>query len=143
MSIRIATLEDLDLIISMAKKFLETTNYSKFVDEEVLKNVVTTIITGPRELGIVLLFEDKGMLAAVIRPFAYGNISMAYELGWWVEPEHRGSRIGKELKEAYEFWAQRVNAKLIMMVALDDSIASLYEKQGYKLMEYTYSKELE
>lgn len=142
MSIRIAEPDDLDLIVSMSMKFLASTDFSKYTDETVVRSVISSILQGPKETGIVLLYEDKGMLVATIKPFAYGTTPMAYELGWWIEPEHRGSGIGKELMSAYEFWASKVGAKIIMMTSLDESINKLYTKLGYKPMEYTFYKEI-
>lgn len=126
----------------MAMKFAEASNYIEFVSKEKLEGLIRNVISMDKTQAIIFLYEDKGMLAATVGPFAYGDVLQATELAWWVEEEHRKSNIGKELLEAYAYWALKVGCKFMVMSCLDDSVGKYYEKNGFKLYERTYFKEL-
>lgn len=142
MSLRLATLEDYDIVMSMTKKFAASIELSDYVEEEKLIALVTDFLTTSDDLKIVLLYEDKGMLAAFIQPFTLGSVPMAVEFAWWVEPDARKAGAGKALAEAYEFWAKKLGAKLSTMACYDEQTGKFYEKNGYRLSERAYIKEL-
>lgn len=138
--IRIAKIDDLGLVLEMANKFLENSPYKERVDEKVLIDLVLDIITSPG--SIVILNDRKGFLAGKIVPFMFSAEPMATELGWWVDPKYRKSEVGKELLEAFEYWAKKKKCKLITMVSLDDGLGKFYERRGYTLHERAYLKEI-
>ena len=139
--IKVASEEDLDVVHSMTIKFIEKTPYSIFYDRDKIRDVVKNILLGDN--GIVLLdVENRGMLIGLKVQFAYGITNQALELAWWVEEEHRNTKIGIELLGAFEYWAEKNGCKFITMSSLDDGVGKYYEKQGYELTERTYMKEL-
>lgn len=140
--IRIATKEDFDLVLNMALKFSASSPYAKYTDVDKLKILIETFLEEDRSKSIILLHSDKGMLAAIVTPFLFGNIKLSTEVGWWVEPEARGLKIGKELLDAYEYWAKQVGCSLVTMSSLDDSVGKYYEMNGYTLYERAYIKEI-
>lgn len=140
--IKIATIEDIDIIVSMAMKFISESNYKNYGNEIALRALVERVLNAPDEDSIVLLYEDKGMIAGITSQFLFGTFKSATELAWWIDPEHRKSRLGSELLEAFEYWAKKVGCKLITMISIDDNVGKYYEKKGYVLQERTYTKEL-
>lgn len=140
--IKIATEEDLPLLMEMAMKFAEASNYFEFVDKDKIQAYILALIKADNAKSIVFLYEDKGMLAAAASDFLFGNIKQAAELAWWVNPEERKSDVGKALMKAFEYWAYRIGAKIKVMSCLDKSVAKYYEKNGYKLYERAYFKEV-
>lgn len=142
MSIKIATIEDLDLVVSLAMKFAQASPYATYATEEDMRQLAKQIIEGPKENGIVLLYEDFGMIAGVARKFIYGYPYGATELAWWVDEDKRGTKAGVELLEAFEHWAKKVGCLYITMTSLDDQIGNYYEKKGYKLCERAYMKQI-
>lgn len=142
MSIKIATIEDLDLVLEMGHKFLETTNYVSMSDPSVVRNLAVSILSSPKNKAICLIHEDGGMIVGVINPFIFGTQTIATEIAWWVEPSKRGLRIGEELINTFEYWAIANGCKGITLVSLDDSLSKYYEKRGYSLYERAYKKEL-
>lgn len=138
--IRVAKEADLGIVFNMAKKFIATSAYADKCDDKTLMDLIVGTIKYPD--GIVLLHGKKGMIAGRLAPYAFAPLLIAAELGWWVEPEHRKSKVGKELLEAFEYWAKQKNCKMVTMVSLDDEVGKIYERKGYHLAERVYMKEL-
>lgn len=140
---KLGTLEDLSEVTNMALKFLSVSGYETLGDEETINELLMRILDGDKTVGIVLLEEGKGMLVATAGQFPYGRKKIATELAWWVEPKERKSGVGKDLLEAFEYWAKNVAfCDIISMSSLDDKVGKIYEKQGYKLSERAYMKVL-
>lgn len=140
--IKIATMEDFALIRSMSIKFLEATDYKKYYNENKMDLLITDWLKSDNNIKIALLHGEDGMIGGCVNPFLFGNILTATEIAWWVEPEKRKTKVGKELLEAFEFWAKKVGCALIVMISIDDSLGYYYEKNGYKLFERSYMKEI-
>ena len=75
-----------------------------------------------------------------------GDTKIAYELGWYVTPAHRGNPISMELKRNYEAWAKMAGCRAVCMAHFDDPVGQqlgqLYLNEGYTRAEITYIKEL-
>jgi len=142
MSIRLATVEDIDLVVEMGLKFIQATNYKDYADEDTIRGLATKIINLPNEEGVILIYENHGMLVATVTPFLFGKLKIAADIAWWIDPEHRGQKAGGELMEAFEYWAKLVGCNFVSMASLDDSVGKYYEKKGYVLQERAYTKEI-
>ncbi len=141
--LKIATLDDFNTVKTYALNFLEVSGYKDFSDLEDIDNLITELLAFTGTDAIVLLGEG-GMLAGVAKPFIFGSTKrVASEVAWWVEPDARKNGIGKELLEAFEFWAkEKAGCALVTMVSIDDLVGKFYEKNGYKLYERAYMKVL-
>lgn len=141
--LRIATLEDADLVMEMGLKFIETTPYKTLYTKERLKAVVDEYIASGGENGrLVLLYENKGMILGLAYPFAFGDVLQCTEVAWWVEPEFRKEGVGDLLLEGLEYWAKKVGCSIMTMVSLDDKLEQFYAKKGYRLSERIHMKDL-
>jgi len=141
--LKIATIDDFEEIRQMASKFMETTGYTEYSDEETISNLIINILTGKQNEMIILLKPGVGFLAGMASPFLFGPHLIASEIAWWIEQEKRNSGIGKELVEAFEYWAKNVaGCTMITLTSLDDNVGKFYEKKGYALYERAYMKEL-
>jgi len=136
--LKIATRDDLTTIRRMAYEFMESTEMKHYAYEEDLNAVIDSLLD--RDGSIVLLHGEDGMIAGTISKFPFGPYIVATEMAWWVNPDKRKSNIGRDLLEAFEFWAKKVGADMVHMVSLDDSVGKFYEKKGYKLLERAYIK---
>ncbi len=70
---------------------------------------------------------------------------VAVEHMWYVHPSHRKGRLGLELQQAYEYWAQHVaKADAVQMGLLTnlvpDKVAKYYTRKGYNEMERVFIK---
>lgn len=142
MGLRIAGLYDIDLVANMAIKFAKETEYKNYLNEDKVRAFCQDFVLSDNAQKIVLLYEDVGLIAGAVTPCMFGDLLVATEVAWWVEPEHRKSNIGRELLDAFEFWGQRVGCKLITLSSLDESVGKYYEKRGYRLQEHAYVKEI-
>lgn len=141
--LKVATLEDFDIIKSMVLKFIATTEYADVYDEETINELILKILSSPKEEKIIFLHGDQGFIAGAITPFIFGvQHKVATELGWWVEPEVRKTNVAKELVGIFEAWAIKLGAKLITLISLDENTGKLYEKNNYKLCERAYVRKL-
>lgn len=140
--LRLATAKDQELVVSMALSFLENSPYKTYGDEANIRNLVAKVLEGDGSSSVIILHGEDGMIAGMVSPFLFGAQTVATELAWWVNEDKRGTKIGAELLEAFEYWAGAVGCNFISMVSLDDSLGKYYEKKGYTLSERTYIKEV-
>lgn len=139
--IRVATPADYAQVKTFANNFLAVSPYKDKYDEECLHNLISHSLTTSNK-EVVVLLDDFGMIAGRTNPFMFGTKLIATEVGWWVEPEHRKTGIGKDLLDAFEFWAKEVGCDSVVMVSLDDALGKFYERNGYVLTERSYIKDL-
>lgn len=139
--IKRATLEDYDLIKSMADKFIEVSGYKEYSSSEDIRQTIINMVTSPRSQSIIAL-ADCGMLAGAVSKFPFGPHLIATEVAWWVDPDKRKNGVGYELLRYFEMWASVVGCSMVSMVSLDDELTKFYEKNGYKLYERAYMKVL-
>jgi GNAT superfamily N-acetyltransferase len=139
--LRIARPEDFDLIKGMILKFAENSPIADQVSEDKLSALIENFISNGQD-KIILLHGEAGLIAGMVTPFIYGNGLVATELVWWVEPDKRKSSVGKELLKAFEFWANKIGCKFVVMSSLDEEVGKFYEKNNYVLRERSYIKGL-
>ncbi|WP_244490281.1 GNAT family N-acetyltransferase [Rhizobium sp. Root483D2] len=85
----------------------------------------------------------RGVIVAEARPHRFTPVKMAFELIFWIDPEHRGRHAGAML-DAYETWARHRGCAFIHMVGLggDPLTSRLYERCGYQAAERHFMKSL-
>jgi GNAT superfamily N-acetyltransferase len=85
-----------------------------------------------------------GMVAGTAQEFLFSDDKIAGELVWWVDPEYRRGSYGRDLHDAFEYWADKVGCKVITMALLEDQkadkVARLYERKGYRQAERAFIK---
>jgi GNAT superfamily N-acetyltransferase len=142
MTVRIATVEDLDLVVSMSMKFATASAYKEYISEDKIRSLAEGFLKASKEQVIVLISEEDGMLIGIASPFLYGDVMSATEVVWWISPDNRGKKAGTELLEAFEFWAKKIGCKLMTVCCLDDRVGKYYETKGFSLYERAYLKEI-
>lgn len=139
---RLAVPKDHSEVVNMAIKFANNTVYSRYCDVEVINRLAADFLDPLNPDKIVFIEPSSGMLAGMITPFTFGVDLIATEVVWWVEPDKRNTKVGKELLDAFEDWARNEGCRLITMISIDDALGKYYEKRGYGLYEHAYMKEL-
>ena len=140
--IRIATVEDIPELLEMSMKFIDLTPHTKYASEMAVDRLLETLVTSGVDKAVVFIHEGKGMIAGAVTQYLFGPYTMAVEIGWWIDPEHRKSGAGAELLEAFEYWAKQLGCAMVCMISIDDTLGEYYEKRGYSLRERTYTKDL-
>lgn len=142
--IRLATVDDTNVILDMVKKFIAVSPYSHYdVDDSKILELIFYCLDDKNRL-FVLTDTDKpvGMLAATVNQFLFNRELIASEMAWWVEPSYRG-RGGSVLKAAFEDWARAIGAKYTHMSSLDTPLVdAMLIRAGYRKTECTFVKEL-
>ena len=127
--LRIATIDDFNLIREMADEFVETLAYGKWCHGKDIDNVINNFLTEDNSTHIILLHGDDGMLWGTLGKFPFGPYVVATEFAWWVRVDKRKGKVGSELLEAFEEWARRVGADMVHMISLDERVGKYYEKK--------------
>ena len=101
--------------------------------------------------GLLLVAESGGQVvgfaAGALSPLMGNNDYLAgSELAWWVEPEHRGGRLGIQLMKGLENAARTAGcdfwSMIYMQSCMPEAVERMYQKMGYVLKETTYGKRL-
>ncbi len=142
-SLWLATEEDTIDILYMAEQFHNESPYSllPFSNGKTIE-MIQHFITLPKEEAVCIL-GCWGIIAGHIVSPPTSDTRIAVEQLWYVTPDSRGSRLGLELINAYEYWAQHVaKADGIQMGSLStlcpDKVAKIYERKNMKETERTY-----
>jgi GNAT superfamily N-acetyltransferase len=147
-TIRNATLADVPAIVAMSEKFYATTSYCSWAPFG--GDTVEQLATNLTNDHVMLVAESDGqvvgMVGLFVAPFLFNNdITAAYEVVWWVEPNAQGHGAGKALLAAIEPACRDAGCKAIQMVRLASSppqAAAIYEGAGYPHTESSHTKVL-
>lgn len=100
-------------------------------------------------LGTIIGAFVDGNLVGAIGGIAYPDINdgelVVTEAFWYMDAKHRQAGLGAKLYHAFEVWVQWRGARRIIMVALPSSgemVIDWYKKQGYRLLETQFIKEV-
>jgi GNAT superfamily N-acetyltransferase len=142
-TIRGAFDSDRDRLLEMAAQFVADSSYRAFVG--LTSRQVEEHVEMIWRVGAIFVAEVDGqavgMIGGLILPNPIVGERWAYEMAWWVDPEHRGR--GWELVERLEAWARDRGALRLQLVAPEGSgIGTIYRRKGYAPIETAYVKEL-
>lgn len=146
MTVRDATVDDIERIVALAKKFHEVSGYEFLeFDEETVANLVGQSI----ECGLCPVAEVDGEVVGFLVGLEFPallnvNIRVGTEVAWWLEPEFRGKPIGVKLLLEAESKAKRKGLKFWSMMCLEhlnaEGLEDIYQRLGYIRAERTYLK---
>jgi len=149
MQVRQATERDIPSIVAMSAKFYETTSYAGWAQFN--PGTVHDLASNLAENHVMLVAEEDdnklvGMVGLFVAPFMFNaDVTAAYEVVWWVDPDEQGRGAGKALLAAIEPACRAKDCKAIQMVHLASSppqAAAIYERMGYGHTESSYTKVL-
>jgi len=146
--IRPAKQEDLRRLIEMSERFYPFTSYntkSKIpLDIDATAMLASTMIDN--HVVLVAEVEEKvvGVIGVILMPFIFNPAyTHAGEILWWVEPEHIGEGLGRQLLRAAEQVCKEKNVTHIQMIDIECSpvrAETLYRSEGYELTERSFTK---
>lgn len=151
MSVRTATLDDLDAYVTLAADFHNASpmrGIAEF-DPVGLRAFIASLLENTDALVLVAEIEGQivGITGCLLYPLYFSpSFHVVQELWWWLTPQARGHGIGKKLYESIESWARNKNAKAVFMIALEDErseiMQTIYRQAGFRPLERTFIKEL-
>ncbi len=146
MTIRPATVGDLDAIVAMGEAFLASDDYAGrlAIVPAAMRAFVERVVTGALDHAVVFVADTDGavvgMLGAAIAAHPYSGEVIGSELFWWMQPEARGG--GVRLMQMAERWAAERGARRFQMIAPNDRVARFYVRCGYHPVEAMYERSL-
>jgi len=149
--IRPITPQDAPAVAVMVEKFVGLTQISGSLgfDGESSVSMLSMFGAHPALFGFVAEDEDGifGFIIASITPFPWNQHRLvAQEMGWWVNPDRRGSTASVRLVAALEEEAWKRGAKAVLMICehgiKHEAVSKLYERRGYSSLEHLYVKEV-
>ena len=147
--LRLAELNDIPVLLSLAKEFHHTSPYMKQVfDEDRSTRFITGLIKANGEAGVIILSVNTenvpvGFLVALLTIIPWTGTRVATELAWYVSKDYRKGTRGIKLLDSFIYWAKDIaHAELAQTGSLDQSIDKIYERKGFSKYENTWIKEL-
>lgn len=146
--VRRAAPEDFPKLLPMAESFYKSTSFAKTMEfhlESVLEHYILLLTHGAVFVGE---YQGKpvGMLGVIVSPFELNtNYLLCSERMWWVDPEHRRSRLAQQMLGAMHEFAEASGCHREVMAMLDTSppeLESYYLSQGYRKTETAFVKEI-
>lgn len=152
MTIRDATLHDVDELVRMAEAFLEATPYGSALptDPERLRWFTVQLVSVGKvlvaELPLAALGDPPqlaGMIAAYVGEHPISRQRYADEQVWWVDPLHRTKDLGYNLLTALQTWTTAEGLGLKMIAPAGSRLGVLLSRLGYVQMETVWFKQAE
>jgi hypothetical protein len=133
--IRRATQDDMPRILELGAEFL---SFGPYAWVPLDRNAFAASAAKMIEVGAIFLADD-GMIGGVLYPFYFNPaVVMAAEL-FWYSPKH-----GRELREAFEGWAQERGCVAVTCSGLvndrETTIRKLFGRAGYQATEVAFVK---
>lgn len=137
MHIRPATHADIPRIVEMAQRFYPTSGYERIAPLTETQAAGLVLVT--METGVMLVAESDGDIVAMaclhVEPFLFNPATtIAQEIVFWIEPEHRGGMLAARMLKAIDAACKEQGVDVIRMATLPGSppqAAHLYERMGY------------
>lgn len=144
-NIRAATPADLPWLLDQARAFdAFKPGRSRFPDISFAEQRLLGLI----DHGVFLIAhgsESMGFICGFVSPDYFNpQLKLLTELLWWVAPEHRGSRAGHMLLDAFEAHGKKVGCDVVQMTRLANSPVSdrMLARRGYLHVESAYALEI-
>lgn len=141
---------DIPRVVELGRNFFDASPYNSLTfSEQATENFLYACLARPENNICILAVEDEevvGALVGSISNLPFSEDTVAAEIAWWVEPDYRKGTVGRDLKEAYEYWAIKMGAKKISMALLSGDYEKLldryYRSTGYVKAETAYVKDI-
>ncbi len=150
--IRQAREADMAAILRMGREFHDQSSFAGMAEYDAGSFERTVGLLMSEHVAGVLLIANYdgavvGMAGCALFPFFFNvNVTLAQELFWYVQPEHRKG-AGAALLDGLEIEAGRRGAVAMISAAIaglrDDAIARVYVRRGYEPAENTFIKRLQ
>jgi len=143
-TLRRADLSDVPGIVRIARSFLGVSGYGRLFDltHEDITCAIDEVIDSDEGVCFVVECDDRivGAILGKRSPvWLKRGVTVAVELGWWVDPDHRGH--GVDLLREFEAWAKPLPV-VVSDTIMDGATPAgpLLERLGYEMIERCFVK---
>ena len=150
MMLKVATLDDFDVVKEMANNFFEASPYKDYPrDEKVFDDYITSFLSpGSTRMAVLSYEEDKlvGLIAFELGSWLFSPVKVVVERALWVDKEYRKSNHAMELIGAFEYWGNKMGCGLLQLSSLEGEYVNMlnkfYTKIGYQRVENHFVKKI-
>lgn len=137
-------------LIELGKEFHKESRHGKFkFDEQRVWDLAANIKTHPEKYHINYYRNQDGkivgMFIGIIVPEFFSGRLLANDMGMYVAPEYRGTRVFIKMLKTFETWAKESGAEKIILYHSaginTDKAISLFSKLGYEHYGFIFDKE--
>jgi len=140
---------NLEDMLAIVREALDQSPYAKNANApERLQEMIQPYLVGHSDhhIGILLHYESQvvgALLGLVSDIHALAAIrKTAYEILWYVVPEHRKGKPSRAMLEAFEYWARTCGCSKVIMGDFGGRLNKYYARKGYTLAECAYIKDI-
>lgn len=144
--IRPATRADIPRIVEMAQRFYDASEYPA-VFGPMAKESAAGLAIITMDTGILLVADEGGevvgMVCLFVEPFLFNpERTIASELAWWIEPEHRGGLLAARMLRAVNAACDAIGAipRMATLAGSPPQARALIERMGYAHTESYYTR---
>lgn len=137
--IREATLDDIPRLLELGQVMhQESPVYNAFpLNEDRVVGFLSYLINSDDGCVFVAIQDGEviGGMAGIVSEHLWSDIRLAYDIGWFFLPEHRGHLTSIRILQAFLEWAKSKAEQIMIMNTSGvntERILPLYEKQGFK-----------
>ena len=135
----------LDEFFKIVCRMVAESEFSYVVPE---KQKILQLFKNPNAVAFLALENDQivGFISGLVHEYFFSNRKRVSDLGFFVLPEYRGSRVALKLVKLLEAWAIEKNANELHLgqtTGLDiDKTKRFYERLGFKTVGFNTVKHL-
>jgi len=135
----------LDEFFEIVCKMVAESEFSYVVPE---KQKILQLFKNPNAVAFLALENNQivGFISGIVHEYFFSNRKRVSDLGFFVLPEYRGSRVALKLVKLLEAWAIEKNANELHLgqtTGLEiDKTKRFYERLGFKTVGFNTVKHL-
>lgn len=153
MRLDVAGEADIPALVVIGEKFFRASKLEGAgisFDADSMRDSLLAMLAAPDTQCLFVARDDK-VVAGVIggqvsAPMMNHDMLVAQESFWWVEPDYRKRGVGEVLYGAFEEWAKRIGATVVVMATVGapekNSLHDGYLAQGFLPLERHYFRAL-
>lgn len=143
MTMREATVADVDALVAMGMLFLESVYRGLIIGNAAALRATALGLIASAD-AVIYVAESHGVAVGMMGMMVYAHpmsgTRTASEVMWWMDPARRGA--GVRLFRLGEAWARDRGATIVQMIAPTPDVERFYAHAGYVPVERTFQKRL-
>jgi len=134
-------LENIRDIVGLGQRMHEESAYSnlRFDIEVAAQSIYEKIVQSDLGFGVIAYKDDVpvGLFAGSLATHYFGPDIFAYDLAWYVVPEHRGAMTAVRMLKMFQSWAKDRGAREVH-VGVMTNVSSARTGKLFKRLGYTH-----